>query len=120
METLTSILIDTYNPNHDLRINAEKNLQQFLHTPRSLTVLICTIANTAVHNDLRKATALLIKNRLRDYWSTGEKALPTSEDEQAQFKLSLMDALLAEQDNSIRGILAEAVRIISEFDFPQK
>lgn len=119
MEALTAILIDTYNQNHDLRVNAEKNLQLFLNTPGSLTVLINTVAAN-IHNDLRKATALIVKNRLRDYWSTETGALPATLDEKAHFKHQLMVTLLQEHDNSIRGILAESVRIVSEFEFPDK
>eukprot|EP01039_Chlorochromonas_danica_P004922 gene4922-5403_t len=120
MEALTAILIDTYNPNPSLRQAAEKALQQFLATPGSLTILINTIGTVTIHVDIRKATALIIKNRLRDYWSTEEKALPSSEEEKAYFKHQVMVILLAEHDNSIRGILAESVRIASEFEFPQK
>lgn len=120
MEALTAILIDTYNPNPSLRQAAEKSLQQFLATPGSLTILINTIGTVTIHVDIRKATALIIKNRLRDYWSTEEKALPASEEEKAYFKHQVMAILLAEHDNSIRGILAESVRIASEFEFPHK
>lgn len=122
METLTAILIDTYNPNHDRRVAAEVSLQQLLATPGSLTVLVTTVANTAIHPDIRKATALIIKNRLRDYFhkKPSSFALPSSPEEVAFLKHQIMATLLPEIDNSIRGILAEAVRIISEFEFPER
>ena len=121
---LHDILINTYNPNHDLRVNAEKALQQFLVTPGSLTALINFIGAVNVHRELRQASGIVLKNRLRDYFSHDEKnpskALPVTAEEKEYVKEQIMNILLAEQDNSIRGILAESVRVISEFEFPER
>lgn len=118
---LQSILINTYNPNHDLRVEAERALQSFLNTPGSLTALISCIGNSNVHRELRQATGLLIKNRLRDYWNNSEgKGLPATDVEKESLKHHLVSILLMETDNSIRGILAEAIRVVSEYEFPNK
>jgi hypothetical protein len=120
MDALQSVLINTYNPNQALRLEAENALKQFLETSGSFTLLINTIGNFQFHRDIRQATALIIKNRLRDYWTTGDKSLPASDEEKAYFKGTVMGILLSETDNSIRGILAECVRITSEFEFPER
>lgn len=119
MEALQSILINTYNPNQGLRKEAENALQQFVQTPGSLPVLVQTVA-APLHRDIRQATALLIKNRLRDYWTEGEGGLPASEGDKAHAKNTILMALLVETDNSVRGILAECIRIVSEFEFPER
>jgi len=118
---LQSILINTYNPNHDLRVQAEQALPQFLATSGSLTTLICFIGNGNIHRELRQATGLLLKNRLRDYWNNSEgKGLPATLQEKEFLKENIVNVLLSETDNSIRGILAETIRIVSEYDFPTK
>jgi len=116
---LESILINTYNPSHDLRLQAEQALQSFLATPGSMTALITFIGNIAVHRELRQATGLIIKNRLRDFWNNSEgKGLPATLDEKELLKLQIVNILLVETDNSIRGILAESIRVVSEYEFP--
>jgi hypothetical protein len=118
---LEQILINTYNPNHDLRVNAEQQLQQFLATQGSLSALINFISNVNVHRELRQATGLVLKNRLRDYWAdASSKALPSSQEEKEYLKERLLSTILSELDNSIRGILAESIRVVSEFEFPER
>lgn len=132
MESLLhDILINTYNPNHNLRVQAENALQQFLVTGGSLSALINFIGNTSLHRELRQASGLVLKNRLRDYFWVPEPnkpidviaqkaALPTSIEEKEFVKEKIVEILLNETDNSIRSILAEAVRVISEFEYPER
>lgn len=121
---LHDILINTYNPNHDLRVKAEQALQQFLVTQGSLTALINFIGSTAVHRELRQAASLVLKNRLRDYFCDNtkpqDKGLPSSPEEKEYVKHQMLNILLGELDNSIRGILAEGIRVVSEFEFPDR
>ncbi len=124
---LESILINTYNPNPVLRKQAEEALQQFVQTQGSLAAIINCIGNVQMHRELRQATAIVLKNRLRDYYSKDEKtgqpmsgSLPSSPEEREYLKQKIIAVLLVEQDNSIRGILAESIRIIAEFEFPQQ
>lgn len=118
---LEAILIDTYNPDYIRRLNAEKSLKQFLNTPGSLPGLLLCIVKKDVHREIRQATGILIKNRLRDYWEVkSKKCLPSTPEEREQLKHGLVEVLLNEYDTSLRGILAEAVRVVSEYDFPEK
>jgi Zn-finger domain-containing protein len=121
---LEQILVNTYNPNSQLRLAAEQALQQFLITPGSLTALLQCIGNRSIHREIRQATGLVMKNRLRDYWSTDEtarpKALPSSPEERELIKDGLVQVLLDESDNSIRNILAESIRVVGEYEFPQR
>jgi hypothetical protein len=121
---LHDILINTYNPNHDLRNNAETALQHFLLTQGSLTALINFIGNGTVHRELRQAACLVLKNRLRDYFAhdqrPGDRCLPTTPEEKDYIKETILQILLNETDNSIRGILAESIRLISEYEFPER
>lgn len=119
-QALESILINTYNQNAELRAQAEAALGQFLATSGALIALLNFIGNTNNHRELRQATGLVIKNKMRDFWSEENKVYLITPEEREIVKARLIDILLVELDNSIRGILAEAIRIVSETDFPAK
>jgi len=117
---LESILINTYNQDATLRAQAEQALNQFLLSSGALLALLNFIGNTNNHRELRQATGIVIKNKMRAFWSDdAQNALKTDPQEKEQVKTRIVEILLVEVDNSIRGILAEAIRIISETDFPQ-
>ena len=78
------------------------------------------IGEITVHKDLRQATSIVLKNRIRDYCSGETKGLPSSPEEKENLKSNLVEILLIENVSSIRGILAECIRIVSEFEFPEK
>lgn len=113
--TLESILINTYNSDAGLRAQAESALKQFQASNGALVALLNFIGNTNNHRELRQATGIVIKNSMRDYWSNKYNTTP---EEKEMVKARLIDILLVEIDNSIRGILAESIRIVSETDFP--
>lgn len=117
---LESILINTYNPDATLRAQAEQALNQFLITGGALVALLNFIGNAGNHRELRQATGIVIKNKMRDYWSDEKSQYVTTPEEKEVVKQKLVDILLVEIDNSIRGILAEAIRIVSETDFPDR
>jgi hypothetical protein len=119
-QALESIFINTYNPNAELRAQAETALGHFLATSGALVALLNFIGNTNTHRELRQATGLVIKNKMRDFWSEEKTAYRITPEEREIVKARLVDILLVETDNSIRGILAEAIRIVSETDFPNK
>lgn len=122
-ELLQSIIINTYNANPDLRHQAELALNQFLNTPGSLTGLLHVSANPHNRREMRQATGLVLKNRIRDYFVEREftiKALPTSANEKDIIKQGIIEILLNETDNSLRGIFAEVIKVVSEFEFPEK
>ncbi len=119
--TLEAIIINTYNPNHDIRVQAENALQELLNTPGSLSALITSIAKIESGRDLRQAVGLVLKNRIRDYWDDeSKKRLPTSVDEREYFKQGLLQVILVEQERSIRDMLAEVIRVVSSYDYPER
>ena len=117
---LEAILINTYNPDANLRMQAEAALNQFLVTGGALVALLNFIGNTNNHRELRQATGIVIKNKMRDFWSDDNTKYVTTPEEREVVKVLLVEVLLVEVDNSIRGILAEAIRIVSETDFPER
>jgi hypothetical protein len=117
---LQSILINTYNPDNQLRSQAEEQLNHFLLTSGAFIILLNYVGNVNNHRDLRQATSILIKNKMRDFWSDDRPAYMLTLDEKETVKSMLISILLVEMDNSIRGLLAESIRIVSEADFPDR
>ncbi len=117
---LESILINTYNPDNQLRLQAEAALAQFLTADGALIALLNFISNVNNHKELRQATGIVIKNKLRDYWCDDETKYRLSLEEKELVKVKLVDILLVENENTIRGLIAESIRISSEFDFPDR
>lgn len=116
-ETLQNILINTYNPNNALRSQAEQALGLFVRERGALPAALRFIGNPNNHKELRQATGVFIKNNLRAVWT--EEGRMNDQDKEA-VKDGLIQVLLVETDNSIRGLLAEAIRMVSEFEFPAK
>lgn len=114
-ETLQNILINTYNPNNALRTQAEQALGLFVRERGALPAALRFIGNVNNHKELRQATGIFIKNNLRAVWT--EEGRMDADDKEA-VKVGLIQVLLAETENSIRGLLAESIRIVSEFEFP--
>ena len=117
---LNSILINTYNSDNQLRLQAESALAQFLTADGALIALLNFISNTTNHKELRQATGIVIKNKLRDYWSVDVVTHRLTVEEKEIVKVLLVDILLAETENTIRGLVAECIRITSEFEFPER
>lgn len=119
--TLEAILINTYNPDQQLRSQAEAQLNHFILTNGALISLLTYVGNVNNHRELRQATSIVIKNKMRDFWSDdSQKTCNMSVEEKDIVKQLLIDILLIEIDNSIRGILAESIRIVSETEFPER
>lgn len=116
---LETILINTYNPNHDLRVQAEGQLQQFCQTNGSCSQFLQLVGNKSVHRDVRQAAEIVFKNRLRSYWTNSDN-LNVSPEEKEFVKSRILDILLVEEDKSIKGLLADNIRTICEFDYPEK
>jgi hypothetical protein len=116
---LESILINTYNQDAALRAQAEQALDQFLKSSGALVTLLNFIGNTNNHRELRQATGIQIKNKMRAFWCEDAEYTTTPQDKEV-VKTQLVEILLVELDNSIRGILAEAIRIVSETEFPDR
>jgi hypothetical protein len=126
MEALEAILINTYNPNEQLRLAAERALADFLRSPGSCTILLRLVGNHAgtnnagnTHRDVRLAAGIVLKNNLRYYWEGLGSLTALSQEEREVFKTHVLPTLYVEVDNSIKKILAEIVRILNYTEFPQ-
>ena len=125
---LSSILIDTYNPDQGRRAGAEAMLQQFLNTPGSVGFLLALVSSKEAVRDLRLAAALIMKNNVKDFWRSAEerakkaadgvvmKSRSLAEDEREGAKTSLLEIMLSETDSAVRKSVAETLKQISERD----
>lgn len=116
---IQAVLVNTYNPNPELRHQAEENLAVFLVQPGALCALLSLSNNHSNHRDLRQAASLVIKNKAHEFFDP-TRNFPISEAEKEAVKQLLLQSLWVETDNSIRGIFAEVVRSISEYDYPDR
>jgi len=90
-----------------------------------LIKLLTVVGDASVALDLRKAAAIVLKNNCRYFWAGCTSGLleglePKSEQEREEGKSLLLTVLLTETDKTIRNLLGETLKIISEFDFPEK
>ncbi len=72
---LQNILINTYNNDPVLRLQAEKALNDFLLTPNFLAAFFVVIDgyrspedHPTLHHDVRTAATIVVKNNLRQIW----------------------------------------------------
>jgi hypothetical protein len=119
MNVLQDILINTYNPDPGLRKRAEEALGQFLCTPGSCMVTLQLTSDQSVHRDLRQASGILLKNKIRAYWSA-ENGLSASDEEKLQFRSSIVEALLSETDSSLRRLIVAIITDVCLSDYPGK
>jgi hypothetical protein len=115
---LTQILLHTFHPDPSLRKAAEEQLASFLGQPGAFSALLGLVGHRGNHKDLRQAASIVVKNNAREHF--GEKGSLEGSPERDAVKHIVLQTLLAETDNSVRDILAETVRNISEFDFPNR
>lgn len=120
MENLASILINTYNPNQQLRSHAEKALEEHLHQSGAFYSLLMFIQNQSIDRELRLAAAIIAKNKVGNFWRDDEPKLPISIEEKETSKGLILQVLFVETDNLIRGMLAEIIRSMSEYDYPER
>jgi len=64
--------------------------------------------------------SLLVYAGLNNFCSVVSPPWTSTYEEREMIKGKLVAVLLAETDNSIRDLLAETVKIISEFEFPHR
>jgi hypothetical protein len=119
MNSLEAILVNTYNPNQEQRLQAEHALADFLSRPGSCIQFLQLISNHSFHRDLRLAAVLVLKNRIEDFWSNAD-GLTIVVEEKIVFKQAIVDILLAETENSIRALLSDTIALIAQTDFPEE
>lgn len=115
---LQDILINTYNPDHAARHQAEEALKEYLHNSGAFYSLLEFVKNSDANRDLRLAASIVLKNNAKSFWRTDEDVLPISPEEKESSKAVLLDVMLVEQDSAIRSMLAETVRTIAGIDYP--
>lgn len=115
---IQDILINTYNPDAGARKHAEAQLAHFMEHSGAYLEMLSFVATASNPRELRLSGAIVIKNKSREFWRMDEAHASTEEKEKS--KALLLEVLLAETDNAIRGMLAETVRNIAEIDFPDK
>jgi hypothetical protein len=120
---IEAILINTYNADLTLRSQAEEQLNQFIKTRGALLYLIQYSGNQGVVRDLRLAAGIVVKNNLRITWeSTQNESAESllSDQDKESIKTKIIQMLLIETENSIRRIQCEVIRIICDYDYPNK
>lgn len=110
-----------------MRKQAEEYLSNFLNTSGAIQALLSFVGNRQQNRDLRQAAAIQVKNKIRGIWSSDKSTSsptvglsPNFDTEKEAIKSYILPLLLTETDNSVRGLLAETIRCICEFDFPDK
>lgn len=116
---IQSVLVNTYHFDPVLRHEAEKNLEAFLNAPGALEALLGVAANHAQHRDLRQAASLVIKNKIREFFAA-ESPLLLADGSKESVKHIILQTLWIETDASIRAIFGEAVRNVSETEYPDR
>lgn len=124
---LQEILIHTYHADPQLRAQAEAALKQFVFSDGALFTILSFVGNSSVHRDLRQAAAIQLKNRITELWreaiddpSDPIQKIYLSAADKENARVLFLNVLLVETDNSIRGLLAEAVKSIADVDYPTK
>lgn len=89
--------------------------------------LLHFVGDGTIHRDLRQAACIVLKNNIKDYWTKSVVEIDPAislpylhiglEDREV-FKVTVLNYLLPETENSIRGMFAEIIKSISESDFP--
>ena len=118
MEELQAVLLNTFNPNKILRETAETRLAEIIRAPGAFPALIGITCTKGVSHDVRVAAAIAIKNNSREFWLPEATFLNPTEKE--AIKSALLQNLLGETDNVLRGVFAEAIRNIADTDFPER
>lgn len=117
MDELENTLKYTYSADNALRGKAEEALGLFVRQRGALPLALTFIGDVSRRRDLRQATGIFIKNNLRAVWTEEGRI---DEEDKELVKVGLIHVLLAETESSIRSLLAESIRIVSEFEFPDK
>jgi hypothetical protein len=102
MDSLQACLINSYNPNNQLRLEAEEALTRFLLIPNSCLQLLTLVGQADVHREIRLAACILVKNRITHFWTSSD-GFVIDEPNRELFKQYIVDCLLYEQDNALKG-----------------
>ena len=127
LETLKAVLLNTFNPDRQVRQLAEDSLRSYLSQANAFSGFLQLAVQPDGNNDVKMAASLALKNHVRHFWSTGTgnantlnpaPLFPMTLEEKEHVKVTIVEVALVETNNLIRAILAEIVKGIAEFEFP--
>uniref|UniRef100_A0A7S3QJN0 Importin N-terminal domain-containing protein n=1 Tax=Chaetoceros debilis TaxID=122233 RepID=A0A7S3QJN0_9STRA len=130
-EALHVALQQSFSPDANLRLPAEKNIKNLKNVPGAAKMLLEIAAEQQVQYEIRQAASIQLKNLSRECWQertflaeiygNGERISQVilSEDDKDYVRLNLVNALLAEPQKSIQDLMAETLHSIAIHDFPQ-
>eukprot|EP00752_Nemacystus_decipiens_P010988 g9765.t1 len=100
-EGLHAVLLHTFMPDATQRKAAESQLEALCQAPECLMLLLQIVVEPQVDRAVRQAAAIALKNTVRR-------------------RVNIFEALLRETDSSVRDILAETLRLVASYDFPDE
>ncbi|CAM9092964.1 unnamed protein product [Pylaiella littoralis] len=122
-EGLHAVLQHTFTSDATQRKAAEAQLASLCQAPECLMLLLQIVVEPQVERAVRQAAAIALKNTVRKRWSPKpEESTPAtfSPEHKATFRLNIFEALLRETDSSVRDLLAETLRLVASYDFPDE
>jgi len=132
-EALHITLQQSFSPDANLRRPAESAIKNLKHVAGATTMLLQVVAEKQVQFEVRQAAAIHLKNLCRECWSQrkgllgsmlGYERIDSPEsvvlgnEDKADVRLNLVDALLSETEKSVRDLLGETIYSIAIYDFP--
>ena len=117
---LHPILLNSYNPDRELRQQAEVDLNAFLKLSNSFNGFLGIVAEPSMSQDVKMAAALVLKNNSRSFWRRVDAPLTMTEEEKAHAKEILLHILMAETCKPLRSLLADILKAIVEHEFPDR
>ncbi|CAN0395894.1 unnamed protein product, partial [Phaeothamnion confervicola] len=118
-QDLLGVLQDTFSNNREQRKAAEDALTRITASAGCIVMLLQFVVASGISRDIRQAASIAIKNAIRGRWDPRpDGAPPFSNQEKELARGNILEALARETDKSVRGILAECVKEISQVDYP--
>eukprot|EP00548_Thalassiothrix_antarctica_P003614 CAMPEP_0194146922 /NCGR_PEP_ID=MMETSP0152-20130528/22408_1 /TAXON_ID=1049557 /ORGANISM="Thalassiothrix antarctica, Strain L6-D1" /LENGTH=1062 /DNA_ID=CAMNT_0038847579 /DNA_START=36 /DNA_END=3224 /DNA_ORIENTATION=- len=127
-------LQQSFSPDANLRGPAELTIRNLKHVRGATVMLLQVAAEKQVQYEVRQAAAIQLKNVCRECWiervsvmgysqadgSESQKPPVLAEEDKDAVRITLVEALMAEHEKSVRDLLAETLHSIAIHDFPEK
>eukprot|EP00979_Chaetoceros_neogracilis_P016432 scaffold8025_cov188-Chaetoceros_neogracile.AAC.2 len=132
-ELLHVALQQSFCPDANLRVPAERTIKNLKHIPGASKMLLEIASEKQVQYEVRQAAAIQMKNLCRACWTERTSFMGTtidgndatrqvvlSEDDKDFVRVNLVGALLSEPEKSMQDLMAETLHSIAIHDFPTK
>ena len=136
-EQLHVALQHSFSPDAAVRLPAEATIKSLKHVKGAVTMLLQVAAERQVQYEVRQAAAIQLKNICRECWverlsfgaamaasaadgDNSKKPPLLDEEDKIGLRTTLVEALLAEPEKSVRDLLAETLHSMAIHDFPDK